>query len=81
MSGSATSSASELNPITGHNARLPMEWYVAQIKNVSAIWPNVPIELFSDGTDAELAELLRLPAVCRADYGNAAIDLLAMEPG
>ena len=70
--------ASELNPITGHNARLPMEWYVTQIKNVSAIWPNVPIELFSDGTDAELAELLRLPVVCRVDYGNAVTDLLAM---
>jgi hypothetical protein len=70
--------ASELNPITGHNARLPIEWYVALIKKVSARWPNLPIDLFSDGTDAELSELLRLPTVCRAGYGNAATDLLAM---
>jgi hypothetical protein len=70
--------ASEANPVTAHNARLPIEWYVAQLKKVSATWPNMPIELFSDGTDAELAELLRLPTVCRADYGNPVTDLVAM---
>jgi hypothetical protein len=70
--------ASELNPVTAPNARLPKEWYVAQIKKVSARWPNVPIDLFSDGTDAELGELLRLPSTHRADYGNAVTDLLAM---
>ena len=70
--------ASKSNPLTAHNARLPIEWYATQIKNVSAIWPKVPIDLFSDGTDAELAELLRLPSVQRADYGNGVADLVAM---
>jgi hypothetical protein len=41
-------------------------------------WPNVPIEIFSDGTDEELASILQLPKVVRANYKNAVADLVAM---
>jgi hypothetical protein len=41
-------------------------------------WPNVPIEVFSDGADEELASILQLPNVSRANYKNAVADLVAM---
>jgi hypothetical protein len=60
------------------NARLPLAWYACQLQLLTAYWPNVPIEIFSDGTDEELASLLRLPNVSRANYKNAVADLVAM---
>jgi hypothetical protein len=69
---------SESNPLTATNARLPMAWYIEQVKKISTIWPGIPIDLFSDGTDDEVLDLLRLPAVSRANHGNAVADLMAM---
>ncbi|HEX3443111.1 MAG TPA: hypothetical protein VHS80_00220, partial [Chthoniobacterales bacterium] len=60
------------------NARLPMDWYIAQLRSVLQAWPGIPIDLFSDGNDGELNELLQLPDVRRADHGDPVADLLAM---
>jgi hypothetical protein len=60
------------------NARLPFAWYAAQIEKVTAAWPGVPIEIFSDGTDAELSPLLSRTGVTRANYGSPLADLVAM---
>ena len=60
------------------NARLPLTWYARQLQVLRSCWPGVPIEIFSDGTDEELASLLQLPNVSRANYKNAVADLVAM---
>jgi hypothetical protein len=60
------------------NARLPIHWYVDQLKAIAERWPTIPIDLFSDGTDMELHELLQLPGVRRSDYGNPIADLVMM---
>jgi hypothetical protein len=60
------------------NARLPFAWYGCQLQLVASSWPNVPIEIFSDGTDEELESILRLPNVSRVNYDNAVADLVAM---
>jgi hypothetical protein len=60
------------------NARLPFAWYACQLQLLTSYWPNVPIEIFSDGTDEELDPILRLPNVSRANYKNAVADLVAM---
>jgi len=60
------------------NARLPLTWYACQLQLLASYWPNIPIEIFSDGTDEELAPLLQLPNVSRANYQNAVADLVAM---
>jgi hypothetical protein len=72
----------DYNPLPGSpsetNARLPLDWYIEQLKTLSEHWPAIPIDLFSDGNDAELNELLQLPGVRRADYGNPVADLVTM---
>jgi hypothetical protein len=60
------------------NARLPIHWYVDQLKAIAERWPAIPIDLFSDGTDIELNELLQLPGIRRSDYGNPIADLVMM---
>jgi hypothetical protein len=60
------------------NARLPLPWYAYQLQLLTSYWPNVPIEIFSDGTDEELDPILQLPNVSRANYKNTVADLVAM---
>jgi hypothetical protein len=60
------------------NVRLPLSWYKGHLRRMAVRWPDIPIEIFSDGTDAELASILCLPNVRRANYGNAVADLIAM---
>jgi hypothetical protein len=60
------------------NARLPMEWYIAKIRQISERWPGSTIDLFSDGTEGELAPFLQLSNVRRLTFGNPLADLLAM---
>jgi hypothetical protein len=60
------------------NARLPMEWYIAKIRQISERWPGSTIDLFSDGTAGELAPFLQLSNVRRLTFGNPLADLLAM---
>jgi hypothetical protein len=63
---------------TADNARLPLAWYANHVTQLTCRWPNVPIEIFSDGADEELAPILQLPNVSRGNYGNAVADLVAM---
>jgi hypothetical protein len=60
------------------NARLPVAWYLAKIRQIGERWPGSTIELFSDGTEGELAPILQLPNVRRLTFGNPLADLLAM---
>ena len=60
------------------NARLPLAWYVCQVQRLTSYWPNVPIDIFSDGNDDEIEPILQLPNVSRANYKNAVADLVAM---
>jgi hypothetical protein len=60
------------------NARLPLAWYACQLQLIKSYWPNVPIEIYSDGADEELEPILQLPNVTRANYQNAVADLVAM---
>ena len=60
------------------NARLPLPWYAYQLQLLRSRWPGIPVEIFSDGTDEELASLLEVPNVSRANYKNAVADLIAM---
>ncbi len=49
---------------------------------IGQIWArrreNLPVTLFSDGTDTDLAPLLVLPNVTRSNAGNDVVDLLLM---
>ncbi len=61
------------------NTRLPIEWYVKAIADIQNVLGNsVSFNIFSDGTDHELAPVLSLPNVHRVFYGNAMADMLAL---
>jgi hypothetical protein len=70
--------ASDATRLEQVNTRLPLDWYACQLQRLASYWPNVPIEIFSDGADEELASILQLPNVTRAKYQNAVADLVAM---
>lgn len=60
--------------------RTELCWYESMIEKVSARFAphTVDFQLFSDGTDAELAPLLRHQGVRRVYYGNALADIIAI---
>jgi hypothetical protein len=63
----------------GSCTRLPLAWYrhvILQIR--AAADADVPVHIFSDGTDEELAPLLQLPRVRRLTFGSSIADLLAL---
>jgi Glycosyl transferase family 11 len=61
------------------NSLLPLEWYMAALQAVrAAAGRTVRAAVFSDGTAEELAPLLALPAVQRADYGSGLGDMLGL---
>lgn len=61
------------------NTRLPIEWYVKVITDIQNVLGNsVSFNIFSDGTDHELAPILDLSNVHRVFYGNAMADMLAL---
>lgn len=62
----------------GGAQRHPIGWYVAALRFVRSVAGQVPATLFSDGSEAELAELLALPGVTWARGGSALSDLLAL---
>jgi hypothetical protein len=58
--------------------RIPLEWYIRMIDKIRrATGVEVPVAVASDGTDAELADILRLPGVRRLHLGVAG-DLFAL---
>ncbi len=63
----------------GENRRLPIDWYVRMVQAVRARMPvPLPVKLYSDGDNAELAPLLSLEDCTRANGHSAIADLLKL---
>ena len=61
------------------NYRIPISWYIQQINQIREyVKCDIPVYIFSDGKDIELAELLALPNVRRITFGSSIADLLAL---
>lgn len=61
-----------------YNYQIPLEWYVLALKSIRAgLGFEAPAVVFSDGSEAELLELLKLPNV-RFHKGAAITDLLSL---
>lgn len=64
------------------NARLPIDWYGDRLSALRReLGVTVPALVFSDGADADLAPLLRHPAVDRVPHQQSVTDLLQMGLG
>ena len=65
--------------ISQHNSLLPLDWYVGALQAVrAATGRGTRAYVFSDGSADELAPLLALPAVERADFGSGLGDMLGL---
>jgi hypothetical protein len=65
-----------------YNCRIPLSWYADIVKQLrSRTGSFVPVYIFSDGTDAELKDLLCLPGIRRIGFGSAIADMLALARG
>lgn len=61
------------------NYRIPLSWYIRQIKQLrEVVGTDIPVHIFSDGTDEELSELFELHNVKRMNFGSSLADLLAL---
>lgn len=60
-----------------NNTRLPMTWYSRMIEAARDLWPDLPVRVVSDGSDAELAALLG-PDVVPLRTGSDVGDLLSL---
>lgn len=59
--------------------RTPISWYCAVLDKVLlAIGKDVDIQIFSDGSDEELKDLLQVKGARRVFYGNALADIVAI---
>jgi hypothetical protein len=59
------------------NTRIPLSWYVQIVKKLRNCYPQMPISIFSDGEEHELAPLLETGATLYRS-GSDMTDLLAM---
>lgn len=58
---------------------IPLDWYVEQVRQVrEAAGDDIPALIFSDGSDDQLAAIMKLPRIKRVFFGSALADLLAM---
>lgn len=62
----------------GFNRRIGFHWYRGVIEALRRRYPALPIRIYSDGTDAELAPLLDIPDVSVRREGDALADLLGL---
>jgi hypothetical protein len=60
------------------NVRLSLDWYAGLIARLRHFHPGLPVRIFSDGSDAELAPLLALPGVARARSVDDVNELIEM---
>lgn len=58
--------------------RVSIDWYKGIILNLLEINRDQKFLIFSDGTDEELAELLKIDNVSRVFYGNAFADMIGL---
>ncbi|MCD5343525.1 hypothetical protein LR392_14970 [Arthrobacter sp. AK04] len=70
--------ATDTNKLVQNNVGTPLEWYAEIIRFVKAANLNLAIVLSSDGSDDELAPLLRIPGVERTTARNALDELFIM---
>jgi hypothetical protein len=63
------------------NRRVPLDWYLSQVRALHRVLGIMPVQVFSDGTNEELGPLLALPGVQRASCGSSVADLLALARG
>jgi len=61
------------------NIRTGIDWFVSALQSLrAALGESMPAIVYSDGRDAELSPLLRLPSVVRAPAQSAVTDLLSI---
>ena len=60
------------------NSRIPIDWYVNVVGALRRQLGDVPVRVYSDGTDEALAPLLQLPGTQRSPKQASITDLLAM---
>jgi hypothetical protein len=71
--------ASYNDMVGSHNSLLPLDWYMNALEAVRAkCGKPLPAFVFSDGEEEELAPLISMPGVSRADYGSGLADMLAL---
>lgn len=62
-----------------HNISTPVAWYCSMIHQIrAAVGRNIQVYVFSDGTEEELHEVLRMPNVQRITFGNSISDIMAL---
>jgi len=62
-----------------HDSALPIQWYVSMAEQIRKYaGEDIPVYVFSDGTDEELQPLLELPGVERKGYGTSIADIMAL---
>jgi len=62
-----------------NGVRIPLSWYVDVISRLrDLVGREIPVFVFSDGTNEELADLLAIPGVQRLGCGSAIADLVAL---
>lgn len=62
-----------------HDSRLPIDWYCSMLEQIRmAAGRNVKAYVFSDGSDEELQQLLRMPNTERITFGNALNDIVGL---
>ncbi len=59
------------------NHRIPIKWYIQTINKVRHYY-QLPVYVFSDGSDDELKELLLLKNCKRVHYGSSISDMIAL---
>jgi Glycosyl transferase family 11 len=58
--------------------RIPISWYANAIRRVSAIFPELPVYIFSDGREHELADILAIDRVSLRREPSDIADLLSL---
>ena len=62
-----------------NNMRISVKWYADVIRSIrDVVGRDVPVNIFSDGTDQELKELLDMQNVKRVFFGNSVADIIAL---
>lgn len=61
------------------NYRLPLSWYIEIINKIrKEVNRNIKVTIFSDGTEGELSQILKIHNVQKVFLGSAVSDLLAL---
>lgn len=64
------------------NYQLPIEWFLHGIAEArKVLGATMPVVVFSDGTDEQVADVLKLPGVTRASGKSAITDMLGLGQG